>query len=798
MRKRTIFILLLFALLPFTAWSQQKNYYGQHVSIKRNGGDSIQYDFSNCPYLKPIVKDGKIVWDFLEYVDKNKDGKIEGEEESQLEVIFSFDEVEEIDFRSFEYDETESRKALVEFYYAMDGDNWPEEYKENWCSDKPIWEWYGVNQVGGITELPWVETLDVQSLYLDNPSQIPDCISRMGPIQFLWLSGNNFNGSIPEFLGWNYSLMHLELGNNNLTGPLPASFYNLSKMPRFWALGLESNKLDGSLPEDLILSLMDKIPGTNLSMINNSYTGKVPESISGHPEFMNFWPAILPQEGEGLDLTGLKIPAPDITFKDINGYSINTSDIYKKNKYTLLYHWGWWCPYSGALNEKLVPAYNAYKDKGFEVIGFHEGQDDELQEFLNSNDIPWINSFYDDWTWDENDLSNDNVDIFFRGGIPHIFLVDQNGIIVFNDLIDENGHWSGGSNRENLFSFLEHELGPIEYGFYTSTDYSQDSVVTTLQTATVGQGFDLVFVGEGFTDNDISDGTFDERMNEALDQFFAYEPYTSLRDRFNVYSVKAVSPNAEFLGSNVKHAIDEDPAKALEYALKVPNLRPDCPMHVLVIYNKNSGGRSYCNMYEDDSFVCFAMDGVSTVLNHEAGGHGIGKLLDEYVEKGNEDLTLSDEKKAYLETVWNNLGWGANVEWRSDPLEIKWAGFMNDSRYDTESIGIYEGSYLYKYGAYRPTLNSMMRYNDMPFNAPSREAIYKRVMMESEGGNWTYDYETFVEFDAAGRNQYNSNLQNAPMRSVSRDGNRIDDSSINQLTAPPVFIKGTWRDALKK
>lgn len=39
------------------------------------------------------------------------------------------------------------------------------------------------------------------------------------------------------------------------------------------------------------------------------------------------------------------------------------------------------------------------------------------------------------------------------------------------------------------------------------------------------------------------------------------------------------------------------------------------------------------------------------------------------------------------------------------------------------------------------------------FNAPSREAIYKKIMKLSEGPDWQYDYETFAVFDAPGREQ---------------------------------------------
>ena len=205
MGKRKLFFVLLLALLPFIGWAQQKNYYGQHVSIKRTTGDSIQYDISSSDAFKPVVKDGKVVWSFLEREVING-AKYS---DSKLFESFTLKDVESVDFRSFEYDERESRKALIEFYRAMDGDNWPEEYKTNWCSDKPIWEWYGVNWLSS-DQKPWVNELNVQSLGLESSRPIPESISRMGPIKFLWLSGNIFNGSIPEFIGWNYNLLHLD------------------------------------------------------------------------------------------------------------------------------------------------------------------------------------------------------------------------------------------------------------------------------------------------------------------------------------------------------------------------------------------------------------------------------------------------------------------------------------------------------------------------------------------------------------------------------------------------------------
>ena len=74
-------------------------------------------------------------------------------------------------------------------------------------------------------------------------------------------------------------------------------------------------------------------------------------------------------------------------------------------------------------------------------------------------------------------------------------------------------------------------------GPYTSTDYSQDGVVKTLQTATKGNGIDLVLMGDAYSDRLIADGTYDKTMNIAMEKFFAVEPYKSFRDHFNVYAV---------------------------------------------------------------------------------------------------------------------------------------------------------------------------------------------------------------------------------------------------------------------
>ena len=249
MRKTKLFLVLILALLPFVGWAQQ-NYDGQHVSIKRTTGDSIQYDLSSAyRSFKPVVQDGRIVWQF------------------KGETDFSLDNVENLDFRSFEYDEKEVKKALIEFYQALGGDNWGNH--ENWCSDKPIWEWYGINGCDGSNsgrKYPWVDEF---WFTLNSPpsGHLPECISRMGPISCLALYNSNIGGEIPAFLGDIYSLSTIVLHGNQLTGTIPA---NIGDLPNLYNVLLENNQLSGPLPEDFILKCMNnlRISGNNFNIIS--------------------------------------------------------------------------------------------------------------------------------------------------------------------------------------------------------------------------------------------------------------------------------------------------------------------------------------------------------------------------------------------------------------------------------------------------------------------------------------------------------------------------------------------------
>ena len=296
---------------------------------------------------------------------------------------------------------------------------------------------------------------------------------------------------------------------------------------------------------------------------------------------------------------------------------------------------------------------------------------------------------------------------------------------------------------------------------YTSSDYSQDGQVTKIHSATVGKGIDVVFVGDAFADKD--QDLFNKYVELGKEAFFTEEPFRSTKNRFNIYRIGSVSKNgiiaqeggdtkfsAQFgQGTNIS-GNDEAVFNFVQEHMPSVDLTKTI---IFVIINKAQYAGT-CWMYSNNMAICYVPlcrdeTDYAQTLRHEGCGHGFGKLADEYFYDSMGRIPYDDVTKL---KKWKGFAYGfyENVDLTSDPNTILWSKFISDSRY-SGMVGVYEGGYTYPYGVYRPTDNSIMRYNTGGFNAPSREAIYKKIMKFSEGDAWTYDYETFVAFDAPAR-----------------------------------------------
>lgn len=323
-----------------------------------------------------------------------------------------------------------------------------------------------------------------------------------------------------------------------------------------------------------------------------------------------------------------------------------------------------------------------------------------------------------------------------------------------------------------IFTIIQDGL-PVE----TSSDYSRNNTVKLLQQHSIGTGVPVVIMGDGFVDTEHKSGRYDEVMKQAMESLFTEEPVTSLREYFDVWQVNMVSQNNAF-GPGYKTALDcvmqgygssdvhGNFEKIVEATKNVDDMKIPSHLHealVIVIVNspQRAGTTNFAIQF-DGKMSNFAIayvplinndpkgEDFRSVLCHESLGHGLAKLLDEYTYNDNTSISKGDVNKySNLQTLY---GWAANVSFSA--TKTPWNHMLADSRYQStdtygEKLGIYEGACGYTYGVWRPTEDSMMFHNKHGFNAPSREAIYKRIMSTAFGSIWTYNFNEFAQFDQA-------------------------------------------------
>ena len=136
----------------------------------------------------------------------------------------------------------QEREALIALYEATGGDNWTD--NTNWCSDKPLSEWYGIDFWDG-----HVKNINLTDNNLTG--QIPEQLGNLTGLEYLFLLSNNLEGNIPESLGNLTYLRGLQLNNNNLGGNLPVSMANLNQLE---FINLCGNRLNGTIPDEIMAS----------------------------------------------------------------------------------------------------------------------------------------------------------------------------------------------------------------------------------------------------------------------------------------------------------------------------------------------------------------------------------------------------------------------------------------------------------------------------------------------------------------------------------------------------------------
>ena len=639
-------------------------------------------------------------------------------------------------------DETALRKSLSALYESTGGDSWKN--NTNWCSELPLSEWYGV------TLNQW-DDIEGISLYNNGlVGELPEAFDGFETLQRLSLSSNSgLTGHIPSYIYNVYNVdiaynafdslsdvddpdkavtNYLYLYDNKLKGPLPEK---IPYIPHLYMLNVEDNDFSGAVPESYG-KILER--GGAIRLNGNSLSGELPESIRRDERFRkSMWTNIMFQEGEGFDFHNVEIYSSFTTGYDMENNPVSVSDYIAEHEYTLyvsLYP-------DKSLLQEIIGWYEQYKGQDLGVVCYMDmrGYADVSEKY----DLPWL------------------FVSLRHNSDAKMLLIDSDDRIMLNP---------GSADKDDILEFLEAKFGPYEGRVEPEPEPEPeppvqeplDGVVTLLQAAQEGNGIDIVLMGDSYEYDAVKDGTYDAVMRETMDYFFEIEPYKSYRHLFNVYAVNVVSGNGSRLGVSYGEgtSISGNDELCFNYAAKALTAeRLENALVVVVVNSDRFGGSTY--MYTPDGGDWADGKAIAYIpkvqkkmefrglVQHEAGGHGFGKLADEYVT-GKGDSIPEYEKESKV--AYEKYGWYANIDFTDDPEAVKWAHILSDPRYVNEPEGVYEGALEYASGVWRPTYTSIMNDNQGTFNAPSREIIWYRIHKLAYGDSWQYDFEAFAEYDA--------------------------------------------------
>lgn len=309
--------------------------------------------------------------------------------------------------------------------------------------------------------------------------------------------------------------------------------------------------------------------------------------------------------------------------------------------------------------------------------------------------------------------------------------------------------------------------------------YVGDNNVKVLQSATntsIRNSLNIVILGDGYKKKDLAaGGLFERRANSAMENFFGLEPFASYRNRFKVYMAGYESEDegtditsenlslrtyfdSYWSGTSTAISLTNEGKQKVNSVVNNDLGLMDGNYYrtiVIMLVNTDADAGSTFYPYQSsgnlggdgyDSFAVACVGANSTgfggLIRHEAGGHAFGRLADEYITVEN-GTSLSAENKTNLSNAHSKgFYWNVTADYNNYSL---WKT-LTDAGYSSEEVGYYEGAWRGATGCWRSSLTSIMQStrNTGNFNAISRYAIWRRIVLQSDG----YENDTMTDFKA--------------------------------------------------
>ena len=260
---------------------------------------------------------------------------------------------------------------------------------------------------------------------------------------------------------------------------------------------------------------------------------------------------------------------------------------------------------------------------------------------------------------------------------------------------------------------------------------------------------DLAIVAEGYTREQM--GKFYSDCQRVVDALFAHEPFTSLKNRFNVVAVAAESltsgPSVPHLGrwSSTPAGTHYDTFYSDRYLMtqdihRLYDVLSGVPFeHIIVLVNSDTYGGG--GIYNQITVTTSDHPTFHQVLVHEFG-HAYAGLGDEYFyDDAYESMYPADTEPwepnlttlVDFQSKWADmLPKGIAVPTPPDPKVPNYRKITNDKEQRlldaaTQRVGVFEGGGYQSKGVYRPAQECRMKINEVAHFCPVCSRAIQRI-----------------------------------------------------------------------
>ena len=305
--------------------------------------------------------------------------------------------------------------------------------------------------------------------------------------------------------------------------------------------------------------------------------------------------------------------------------------------------------------------------------------------------------------------------------------------------------WKGGARTDGDGGAKENEPRHDKNRNYVYEEY--DAMADVNLTDCI----DLAIVAEGYTEAQM--GKFYADCQRAVDALFAHEPFTSLKDKFNVVAVAAPSMDA---GPSVPHkgawkrgtsGAHYDTFYSDRYLMsqemhRIYDLLSGVPFeHIMVLVNSNTYGGG--GIYNQVTFSTSDHPTFKQVFVHEFG-HSYAGLADEYAYDDQDSEWYPSDTEPWEPNVTTlkdfNSKW-ADMMHKKQPIPTPLdAGVPDFKKIDknnkkdmaklnaaTQVVGVFEGAGYQTKGCYRPAQECRMKINEVENFCPVCTRAIRRI-----------------------------------------------------------------------